>query len=73
MQDFVIFCLTPLLSHPDELLVETEADVVKIKVNPEDAGRVIGKGGSVITALRSLLAAFCANHELRPVQVTLVD
>lgn len=73
MSDFVKFCLTPILSHPEELSVEETKEAILIKVNPEDAGRVIGKGGTVITALRSLLSAYCSNHNLRPLQVTLLD
>ncbi len=73
MQDFIIFCLTPLLSHPDELSVDVSENLIKLKVNSEDAGRVIGRGGSIINALRSLCTAYCANHNLSPVQITLVD
>ena len=73
MQDFIIFCLKPLLSHPDELSVEISDSLVSLKVNPEDAGRVIGRGGSIINALRSLCTAYCANHNLPSVQITLAD
>lgn len=73
MQDFITFCLTPLLSHPEELSVIVDENLVNLKVNPEDAGRVIGRGGSIINALRSLCTAYCANHNLPPVQITLAD
>ncbi len=73
MQDFITYCLTPLLSHPDDLKINIDGNAVSIAVNPEDAGRVIGKGGAVITALRSLLSTYCANHELPSVQVTLIN
>lgn len=73
MQDFITFCLTPLLSHPEELSVSVSENLVNLKVNPEDAGRVIGRGGSIINALRSLCTAYCANHNLPPVQITLAD
>jgi len=73
MQDFIVFCLTPLLSHPDELSVIIDENLISLKVNPEDAGRVIGRGGSIINALRSLCTAYCANNNLPSVQITLVD
>lgn len=73
MSDFLKYCLTPLLSHPKDLVIEESPTGISIKVNPQDAGRVIGRGGSVITALRSLLATYCANHNLPSVQVTLIN
>ncbi|MEK7163759.1 MAG: KH domain-containing protein [Patescibacteria group bacterium] len=73
MQDFIVFCLTPLLSHPDELSVIIDENLISLKVNPEDTGRVIGRGGSIINALRSLCTAYCANNNLPSVQITLVD
>lgn len=73
MSDFLKYCLTPLLAHPDDLVIEENSTGISIKVNPEDAGRVIGRGGSVITALRSLLTTYCANHSLPSVQVTLIN
>lgn len=73
MQDFITYCLNPLLSHPDELEIAIDSNNVNIKVNSEDAGRVIGKGGSVIIALRSLVATYCANKGLPMVQLTLIN
>ena len=73
MEDFIIFCLKPLLSFPDELEVEVTNSLIKLKVNPGDAGRVIGRGGSIINALRSLCTCYCANHNLPSVQITLLD
>ncbi len=73
MSDFLKFCLAPLLAYPDDLIIEESASGISLKVNSEDAGRVIGRGGSVIMALRSLLTTYCANHNLPSVQVTLIN
>ena len=70
--------VTPLIEHPDELevtAVEPEDDdvvVVEIRVNPDDAGKVIGRQGRVIKAIRTLARA-AASAQDTPVEVELID
>jgi len=51
--------VTPLVEFPDQLVVTTSSreDVVliELQVNPSDSGRVIGKGGETIRAIRTLI------------------
>ncbi|MBI4051376.1 MAG: KH domain-containing protein [Elusimicrobia bacterium] len=59
MKELVLFLAKSLLDHPDEISVEPveEGGAVKLmlKVSEEDKGKIIGKQGKVIKAIRSLL------------------
>ena len=70
MEDFLRFLISPLLSFPDELVISTQLSTITIKVADGDVGRLIGKHGSVINALRTLTKTYCSSHT-HP-QVTLV-
>lgn len=67
----------PLLDFEDDLSLECSEDedgtiYVEIQVNDEDAGKVIGRQGRVIKAIRTLARA-CAAREGTHVEVELVD
>jgi predicted RNA-binding protein YlqC (UPF0109 family) len=73
MNEFVKFLVTPLLSHKDELEVVVSGSVVTLKINKEDMGRVIGKHGTIISALRNLVKTYCSVQNLPPVSVNLQE
>ncbi|NCN82483.1 MAG: KH domain-containing protein [Candidatus Pacebacteria bacterium] len=58
MKNLIEFILIHLVEHPEDVsITEREAgDTIQfvIHVHPEDMGRVIGKGGSVIQAIRNI-------------------
>lgn len=58
MKNLLEFILIHLVSHPDDILVEETVtdgqNVYAISVHPEDIGRVIGKNGNIIQAIRSI-------------------
>ncbi len=58
MKNLLEFILIHLVEHPEDVTItEREAgDTTQyvIHVHPEDMGRVIGKGGSVIQAIRNI-------------------
>lgn len=58
MKNLLEFILIHLVEHPEEVSVEeTEDDrgtVFLLHVHPDDVGRVIGKGGSVIQSIRNI-------------------
>ena len=67
----------PLIEFEDELELEvSETDdgaiLVEIRVNEEDAGKVIGRQGRVIKAIRTLARA-AASRTGTPVEVELID
>lgn len=69
MQAFLEYVVKGLVRHPDEVTV-TPAEgsgmtVYELRMNPEDVGRVIGKQGVAINAIRSLLQAGSAKKGLR--------
>lgn len=54
--------VTPLVMHPEDVLVKTiaiENDEITIQVlvNEADIGRVIGKGGKIASAIRTIVYA----------------
>ena len=69
MQTFLEYIVKGLVSHPDEVSV-TPAErngmtIYELRLNPEDVGRIIGKQGMTINAIRSLLTAGSARKGLR--------
>ncbi len=51
--------VTPLVIHPEDLLVkkfsEDETSItIQVLVNKEDLGRVIGRGGRIANAIRTI-------------------
>ncbi len=73
MEDYLKFLITPLLSVPDQLVIQVAQSNVTIGVAEADMGRVIGKGGSVISAIRNLVRAYCIGHNLPFTAVTLTE
>ncbi|GAB3069889.1 KH domain-containing protein [Salinicoccus sesuvii] len=64
MKQLLQTILEPMLEHPEALEIEveeTEYDIsLKISVHEEDVGRVIGRRGRMIKAVRTILSN--ANH-----------
>ena len=69
--------VAPLVEFEDDLEIvsyetEDEAVMVEIRVNEADAGKVIGRQGRVIKAIRTLARA-AASRTGTPVEVELID
>ncbi len=71
--DLVNYCLVNLVQEPDRLEVRAERNdrslVVKVTCAPEDAGRIIGRGGRVINAVRTLARAAADGRQRVEVQL----
>jgi len=69
MQGFLEYVVKGLVSHPEEVTVTpVERDgttIYELRLHPEDVGKVIGRQGLTINALRSLLVAGSARKGLR--------
>lgn len=59
----ISFLLKPLLTHPESLRVDFESNSksdrvwIRVAFDPEDRGRVFGKGGRTIQAVRTVVMA----------------
>jgi len=69
MQAFLEYVVRGLVQHPEEVTitpVEREGTTVyEWRLHPEDVGKVIGRQGMTINAIRSLLLAGSAKKGLR--------
>jgi uncharacterized protein len=66
MQEFLDFVLRQLIDFPDEMILsKVEANrkiVFRLQLRKTDVGKVIGKHGQTIIAIRNLLSAAAARH-----------
>jgi len=67
--DLVKFIVTSIVDNPDEVAV-TQYDeggtiMLEVTVAESDMGRVIGRGGSVVTSIRSLVQVLAAKQGKR--------
>lgn len=69
MQAFLEYVVKGLVEHPDEVTVtpveHNGLTIYELRLNPGDVGRVIGRQGMTINAIRSLLTAGSARKGLR--------
>ena len=69
MQAFLDFVVKGLVTHPEVVTVtpveKTGMTVYELRLHPDDVGKVIGKQGMTINAIRSLLLAGSAKKGLR--------
>lgn len=57
MDELVKYVVTALVDDKSAVNVELDGEVVKVKVAKEDMGKVIGKQGRIIKAIRSIVKA----------------
>lgn len=69
MREMVEYIVKQIVDNPEEVKVEeikTEKVILlEVSVAKEDMGKVIGKGGRIATALRTLLGAAAAKLKKR--------
>jgi predicted RNA-binding protein YlqC (UPF0109 family) len=69
MQAFLEYVVKGLVEHPDEVSItpvdKTGMTIYELRMNPADVGRIIGRQGVTINAIRSLLLAGSARKGLR--------
>jgi predicted RNA-binding protein YlqC (UPF0109 family) len=63
-----------IVDNPDDVRVTTKTlrrgDLLEVRVNPEDLGRVIGRFGRTARALRTVIGALAGDN---PVRIDVVD
>jgi predicted RNA-binding protein YlqC (UPF0109 family) len=71
MQEFLDFVLRQLIDFPDEMILTKlegpKKTIFKLQLRKSDIGKVIGKHGQTIIAIRNLLGAAAARHGQRAV------
>lgn len=69
MQPFIEYVVKAVVEHPEEVSINHVErggiTVYQVRLHPEDIGRVIGKNGALINAIRSLAQAGAAKKGMR--------
>lgn len=69
LQEFLEFVVKGLVRHPERAAVihETQGNrhVYRLRLDPSDMGRLIGRNGFTISAIRSLLDAASQRHRIK--------
>ncbi len=72
MRELLDFLARALVENPDEVEESDGEVVLELEVAEDDLGRVIGRGGRVANALRSVMKA-AATREDKRVVVDILD
>jgi uncharacterized protein len=69
MKQLLEYIIPNIVNHPEDVVITEEAGVdgnsYLISVNPEDMGRVIGKAGKVIKAIRQIAHIMAVKRGVR--------
>ena len=69
MKEFLEFVIRQLVEFPDEAMLSEIPNgkmiVFKLQMRQTDVGRIIGRNGQTIQAIRALLASSAARHGQR--------
>ena len=69
IREFLDYVVVNLITRPEDAGVSHEErdgrHFFRIRLHPDDAGRVIGRNGKTIGAIRSLVLASAEKHGLR--------
>ena len=69
MKELIEYVVKTLVDHPDDLrITEIEGErtiVFELRCHPEDVGKVIGKSGKTVGAIRTLLSTVAARQNKR--------
>lgn len=75
MKNFLDYVIRALIAYPDEFILQ-EIDggrtvFYRVEMHRDDVGKVIGKGGHTIAAIRNILSAV-AERDGRKVQLEMI-
>ena len=66
MEEFLQFVIGRLVDNPEEVVITASEQerrvVVKVEMRRSDIGKLIGRNGQVIQAIRHLLSAAASRH-----------
>lgn len=68
MKDVLNQLVRAIVDHPDDVVIEDHMDgdatIFVIQAHPEDYGKIIGKNGRIIRALRDMMKILAAKHDM---------
>ena len=68
MKDTLTYLVTSIVDHPDDVVIDErnveDMIVFTIHVHQEDMGKIIGKSGRIIRAIRDLIKILAAKKNL---------
>ena len=69
IQEFLEYVVAQLIDHPESASVLHDIDGDRheylLRLHPDDVGRVIGRNGATISAIRNLALAAAIKNDLR--------
>lgn len=69
MKEFLEFVIRQLVEFPDEVMLSEIANgrttIFRLQMRQTDVGRIIGRNGQTIQAIRALLSSSAARHDQR--------
>ncbi len=69
MKDFVAYIVKNLVDHPDQVKITeiggTHTVILELSVEKSDIGKIIGKRGKTINAIRTLLMSVASRNNMR--------
>ncbi|MBA3385753.1 MAG: KH domain-containing protein [Chthoniobacterales bacterium] len=69
MKQFLEFVIRQLVEFPDEVMLSEIANgktfLFRLQMRQSDVGRIIGRNGQTIQAIRALLSSSAARHDQR--------
>lgn len=69
MKEFLEFVIRQLVEFPDEVMLSEipsgRTTVFRVQMRQTDVGRIIGRNGQTIQAIRALLSSSAARHDQR--------
>ncbi len=69
MKELVEYLVKSLADHPEEVLLEENEDdemiFLQLRISADDLGKIIGKGGNTINAIRTVVQAAASSHKKR--------
>ncbi len=69
MKEFVGYIVKNLVDHPDKVKITeiggTQTLIIELSVEKSDIGKIIGKKGKTINAIRTLLMSVASRNGLR--------
>jgi predicted RNA-binding protein YlqC (UPF0109 family) len=69
VKEFLEFVIRHLVEYPDEMMLSEipsgKTTIFKLQLRQSDVGRVIGRNGQTIHAIRAVLTSSAARHSQR--------